>query len=465
MFISPGENPELSKSTANSESSESGSFANLAQKYKRMSADNAMKAKNKRDVFLIDYQKPSVSKVSGITGQPCSVIFRPGQQLALLVVSIPTGQSQSSLTPSTPTEIVEYTLSPNDPDLICHTNRAAFRVSSRTVLADNLFACSGATLHPEAKHLVFFGREEQPFWHDSSRSMFALDLESNLIGQVVPRVGHSEGQFNGFHAEALEYSIKAFVCNGDYLVAGAVKNEFRELYLFRTSKEFLGDPNSVLPCVRLKNVLGNCPDKDHLSLDIADVLGNKLLVSVSNSLRPHRVLMLDLSDHVKLAKAFDKKHPEALLDCVRVYSPPELKITADLCSCKKLKLSLSNSQKLGSVFVYTAPTKSKFSQTRACEGIASVSVSKPTNSRLACIFRKEPFGAGVDSFDDLTALLLDQGFDVMKVNHRGTVGYGTLYQASLTGTCGRFELDDCKEAIVKARDSGLGTGGVRFRGL
>jgi acylaminoacyl-peptidase len=43
----------------------------------------------------------------------------------------------------------------------------------------------------------------------------------------------------------------------------------------------------------------------------------------------------------------------------------------------------------------------------------------------------------------------------MNINYRGSFGFGLDYQKALVGKCGRLDVDDCVEAILRAPEIGF----------
>ena len=163
----------------------------------------------------------------------------------------------------------------------------------------------------------------------------------------------------------------------------------------------------------------------HFSLK--DCQSDIILMQVERGNTVPFLCVVDLSQKQEVLKLFSE---EGSLPVFPIYTQRTSKKVEALNKCQSFSFSLSHSPNSPQVFGY----------------LPEVS-SKPVP--FVCYLHGGPFAASQDYFSDLTANLLLEGFAVMKVNYRGSFGFGKDFQDSLIGQSGRADVDDCVEAILR----------------
>ena len=69
--------------------------------------------------------------------------------------------------------------------------------------------------------------------------------------------------------------------------------------------------------------------------------------------------------------------------------------------------------------------------------------SKETNKNIVVYPHGGPHGNSIRFFSLLSHLFVENGFDVLTVNYRGSIGYGSDFVSKLPGNCGDYDVADC----------------------
>jgi hypothetical protein len=406
--------------------------------------------KVKGSVFLVNYESGRVFDLGYSGPDVLFVKFKGGEGLDLLVLEDELYKFRPGLVYCYNRHIrmMEYSIQCPQIEEV-NKDQCKLLTYSKKVLTDDLYTCQGMCLHPLKRFVLFFGRREEFLSHDTSYDLYVLDLETKAFRILVNRVEKYNPQFNGFHSLALGVNKKGFLHQGEYFVVNTIKDEFKDIFLLQTDPTTLQN-NKPTP-VSIKPFLNKIKDINNLSIHLEDISHNHLIISVSNMITPERVYIIDLSNKQHLKSIFNIKKPNQNFPVLLIYSSPEPNLRKSISHVKKLKFGLSHSINFESVFIYSA---SKIQENNhACK-------HKEKQSQLACLLHGGPFSTSIDTFNDTAVMLLAEGFDVLCVNYRGSGGYGSNFQDSLIGYAGVLDLQDCKEAILKAREMGFGSTGV-----
>ena len=69
--------------------------------------------------------------------------------------------------------------------------------------------------------------------------------------------------------------------------------------------------------------------------------------------------------------------------------------------------------------------------------------SKEENRSLLVYPHGGPHGNSIRFFSLLSHAFVENGFDVLTVNYRGSIGYGSDFVSKLPGNCGTHDVSDC----------------------
>lgn len=195
------------------------------------------------NICMVYYESGKISVLESTPKDILFVKFKGGSSLDLLVLKDHSYNYRHGLVYcyNRPIKLVEYAFK-NLPlqSIQNHTQTddkiEYLQIKSTKVLNPGLYTCQGVIMHPSRKQIFFFGREKEFLSHDTSYALCSFDLDTKELSTLVNRVKEYLVQFNGFYSLSLNIQKKGFIHNGDFLNVNTIKNEFREIFIFRTDE-------------------------------------------------------------------------------------------------------------------------------------------------------------------------------------------------------------------------------------
>lgn len=172
-----------------------------------------------------------------------------------------------------------------------------------------------------------------------------------------------------------------------------------------------------------------------------------LIIESQKINEPPFISLINLNNKSQLSSLFCPKPKSITAHPIISSRVPEL--VSSLKQAKPFSFSLSHTPNAPSVFGYL-PESFTFADEQ----------SPPWLLHL----HGGPFVGATDRFSNISSLVLANGVGFMSINYRGSFGYGWDYQNSLVGNCGRMDVDDCVEAILRSEEVGLDPSNVFLYG-
>mmetsp|Transcript_28436 Transcript_28436/g.45795 ORF Transcript_28436/g.45795 Transcript_28436/m.45795 type:complete len:718 (-) Transcript_28436:26-2179(-) len=277
---------------------------------------------------------------------------------------------------------------------------------SISCLTDNLFFAQFPRSSHDYSRLVFLGREEQFLHHATNYELFSFEVDSagDLVNQrrivdIVKGYPKPDAEFAGLYGYHHMYQDYGFIGTSNrFCLLQSVVNGRQRVYVVDIQGQ-----NKTRWIHQQENQDGS----EHYQ--ILDLWKSVAVIRCCHFSRPAKLFLVTFDD------GSDRW---LLLDEVKIKKPA---VKAVLDSIKEETIVLDN----GAVaYLYFTP----------CE--------KP--SPLVVIAHGGPFACCYrDDFALLRTTMILQGYAVLLLNYRGSIGYGQDFMDSLLGHIGERDVEDC----------------------
>ena len=323
-------------------------------------------------------------------------------------------------------------------------------ISGVANLSQSFFTAFLLFVHPLDKTLFFAANKDQFFTNNEYTGLYTLDFSTekgkitNIIGFVEPT-----NKFVGLDYNSFLWSAKHFLHGGKYLVFSSQVEFTNQLFLLKTDSVSLSCDLSSTDCekpesfkrnlVNLSQSLITRHDQENhkTNVEVLDCKESLLLIKCHKTSQFPYLLLVDLSDANKIELLF--ANPGSKIDKYEINIINTPRNLLSLPKSKYFEFCLSGFKNIPSVF-----------------GYLPCSTGQPKKAFPCVVYiHGGPHSSAYDRFDKIFSFFLSKGVAFMAINYRGSSGYGHQYLQSLNQKSGRFDVEDCVEAILKSADFGI----------